>query len=158
MRGRFSWCDHHGVRGSPPLGSPTRRPPRPPQPRSPAPYRGSRSVLRKLIGRLHPRSTEPPRGSMRGRVVKKDGNFADERWPRRREFRIRDRFCYRSVLPGGRWSVVHRRHKVRDYEQRPWRKKRCYHVSSRNDTREALAFVDRRIYKLENFLRNLRVS
>lgn len=41
MRGRFLRCDRHGVRGSPPLGSPTRRPPRPPQPRSPAPWRGA---------------------------------------------------------------------------------------------------------------------
>lgn len=58
-RGRFLRCDRHGVRGSPPLGSPTRRPPRPLQPRNPAPYRRSRprSVLRKSIGRLSPRST-----------------------------------------------------------------------------------------------------
>ena len=101
MRGRFSWCDHRGVRGSPPLGSPTRRLPRPPQPRSLAPYRRSRSwpVLRKSIRRLHPWSMEPPRESMRGRVVKKDGNFADEWWPRRCEFRIRDRFVIDRFCP-----------------------------------------------------------
>lgn len=139
MRGRFLWCDHHGVRGSPPLGSPTRRPPRLPRPRSPAPYRRSRSrsVLRKSIGRLHPpRSAESPRGSMRGKVVKKDGNFADERWPRRREFHIQDRFVIDRFCPGvgGRWSIVDTRSVIMSSVHGG--KKRRYHVSSGNDTRD----------------------
>jgi len=84
----------------------------------------SRPVLRKSIGRYYI-PAESPRGSMRGKVVKKDGNFADERWPRRCEFHIQDRFVIDRFCPKvDRWSMVHRRHEVRDYEQRPWRKKK----------------------------------
>lgn len=97
MRGRFSWCDHHGVRGSPPLGSPTRRPPRPPQPKSPAPYRGHGQFYVNQSDDYIP--AELPRGSMRGKVVKKDGNFVDERWSRRREFHIQDRFVIDRFCP-----------------------------------------------------------
>lgn len=48
--------------------------------------------------------------------------------------------------------MVHRRYEVRDYEQRPWRKKRGYHVSSERMIRELqLSSVDikRFIYFLE---------
>lgn len=156
MRGRFSWCDHHGVRGSPPLGSPTRRLPRPPQPRSPAPYHRSRSwpVLRKSIGRLYPWSTEPPRESMRRRVVKKDDNFADERWPRRREFRIRDRFVIDRFCPG----VVDGPSSTRS----PWlwaasmEEKKDVTMLVAEMTLRTLAIVGRRIYRLGNFLRKLQ--
>jgi len=57
-----------------------------------------------------------------------------------------------SVLD--RWSVVHRRHEVRDYEQRPWRKKKHVTMLVAGMTHETLAFVARRIYKTrENFLK-----
>jgi len=153
MRGRFSWCDHRGVRGSPPLDSPTRRLPRPPQPRSLAPYRRSRSwpVLCKSIRRLHPWSMEPPRESMRGRVVKKDGNFADEWWPRRCEFGIRDRFVIDRFCPG----VVDGPSSTRG----PWlwaasmEEKKDVTMLVAKMTLRTLPFVDRCIYRLGNFLK-----
>lgn len=46
------------------------------------------------------------------------------------------------VLPGGRRSVVHRRHEVRDYEQRPWRKKKDVTMLVAGMTRETSAFVE----------------
>lgn len=117
-RGRFLRCDRHDVRGSPPLGSPTRRPPRPLQPRSPAPYRRSRSrsVLRKSIGRLSPRSTRTE--GIDEKESRRERHFFAERMTNGRddEFRIRDRFVI------GRWSIVDT--EVRDNEQRPWRKKK----------------------------------
>lgn len=73
---------------------------------------------------------------MRGRVVKKDGNFADERWPRRCEFRIRDRFVIDRFCPrvGGWWSIVDTRSVIMSSVHGG--KKRCYHVSSGNDARD----------------------
>jgi len=59
---------------------------------------------------------------MRGRIVKKDGNFAERMGDGRDDgFRIRDQF----VIDRFRRSVVQRRrHEVHDYEQRPWREKK----------------------------------
>lgn len=120
-RGRFLRCDRHGVRGSPPLGSPTRRPPRPLQPRSPAPYRWSRSrsVLFKSIRRLNPWSTRAE-GIDKKESCQERHFFcgADDERPRWREYHIRDRF----VIGRQSWSIVDT--EVRDNEQRPWRKKK----------------------------------
>lgn len=96
------------------------------------------SILMGQVNRaINPRDrTAPGRGSMKGRIVKRDGNFAERMSDGRDDgFRIRERFvidrlvdngCRTVCFAGDRRSVVHRRQRraVRHYEQRPWRGKK----------------------------------